>query len=87
MEQWIVAVLRWRMLTPEQRRDIRRRRLPAKVARSMAFEGEAVDLCARQRELPDASTPSVRRNCFIEPVVAIAPQMPQKRVVANDALR
>lgn len=51
-----MAVLRWRRLTPEQQRDIRRRRLPAKVARSMAFEGEPVDL----RHLEEALKGPVR---------------------------
>lgn len=40
---WITAIKQWRALTPEQQRQIRRRRLPRKVARSMAFEGEPVD--------------------------------------------
>jgi hypothetical protein len=39
---WIEVILQWRGLSPEQQRQIRRRRLPRKVARSMAFEGEPV---------------------------------------------
>jgi len=34
---------KWRKLTPEEQRKVRLKRLPRKVARSMAFEGEPVD--------------------------------------------
>lgn len=40
---WRKSIEEWRALTPEQQREIRHRRLPGKVARSMAFEGEPVD--------------------------------------------
>ncbi|HET7662684.1 MAG TPA: hypothetical protein VFK31_03515 [Rhodanobacteraceae bacterium] len=60
---WIEAICQWRRLSPEQQRQIRRRRLPRKVARSMAFEGEPVSLQMLEVELVritrknDASTP------------------------------
>ncbi len=40
---WTTAVRQWRNLSAEQQRRIRWSRLPRKVARSMAFEGEPVD--------------------------------------------
>jgi hypothetical protein len=43
MRDWKQAIELWRALTPEQQRQIRRQRLPRKVARSMAFAGEPVD--------------------------------------------
>jgi hypothetical protein len=60
---WIASIREWRLLTPEQQRQIRLRRLPTKVARSMAFEGEPVDLRMLDAELarltrpPDTSKP------------------------------
>lgn len=48
---WIEAIRWWRLLTPEQQRDIRRRQLPTKVARSMAFAGQPVDVRMLEEEL------------------------------------
>jgi hypothetical protein len=48
---WILAIHHWRSLPPEEQRGIRRARLPRKVARSMAFEGEPVDQAMLEREL------------------------------------
>ncbi len=60
---WTQAIRQWRLLTPEEQRQIRRRNLPRKVARSMAFEGEPVDQQMLEAELdrltrpPGTSTP------------------------------
>ncbi len=40
---WKAIVAEWRKLTAEEQRRIRLSRIPRKVARSMAFEGEPVD--------------------------------------------
>ena len=48
---WKTNIERWRKLSPEQKRAIRLRRIPQKVANSMAFEGEPVDLAMLEREL------------------------------------
>jgi hypothetical protein len=48
---WIEAIRQWRRLSPEQQQQIRRQRLPRKVARSMAFEGEPVDQQMLEAEL------------------------------------
>lgn len=48
---WKQAVERWRSLLPEEEARIRLARLPRKVARSMAFEGEPVDQRILEREL------------------------------------
>ena len=48
---WIQAVQKWRKLTPEEQRRVRLKRLPRKVARSMAFEGEPVDQKMLEQEL------------------------------------
>lgn len=48
---WIEAIEAWRRLSPEEQDAIRLRRLPRKVARSMAFEGEPVDEAMLEREL------------------------------------
>jgi hypothetical protein len=40
---WKAIVAEWRKLTAEEQRRIRISRIPRKVARSMAFEGEPVD--------------------------------------------
>lgn len=48
---WKQAIEHWRALSPEQQRQIRRQRLPRKVARSMAFEGEPVDQKMLEDEL------------------------------------
>lgn len=40
---WKAIVAEWRKLTAEEKRRIRLSRIPRKVARSMAFEGEPVD--------------------------------------------
>lgn len=60
---WTAAIRQWRLLTPEEQRQIRLRNLPGKVARSMAFEGEPVDERMLEAELtrllqrPDTSKP------------------------------
>lgn len=48
---WKLAIERWRSLRPEEQARIRLARLPRKVARSMAFEGEPVDQRILEREL------------------------------------
>ena len=48
---WIEAVQKWRKLTPEEQRRLTLKRLPRKVARSMAFEGEPVDQKMLEQEL------------------------------------
>jgi len=48
---WKQAIERWRALPPEEKARIRLARLPRKVARSMAFEGEPVDQRMLEREL------------------------------------
>jgi uncharacterized protein with von Willebrand factor type A (vWA) domain len=55
---WKEAIRQWRALPEEERQRRRRASIPRKVARSMAFEGEPVDLAlleprhARRRILP-----------------------------------
>lgn len=48
---WKLAIERWRTRPPEEQARIRMARLPRKVARSMAFEGEPVDQRILEREL------------------------------------
>ena len=48
---WKEIAAEWRKLTPEERRRIRLSRIPRKVARSMAFEGEPVDEKMLEEEL------------------------------------
>jgi hypothetical protein len=48
---WKLAIERWRKLPLEEQARIRLARLPRKVARSMAFEGEPVDQRMLEREL------------------------------------
>jgi len=48
---WKQAIERWHKLTPDEQARIRLARLPQKVARSMAFEGEPVDQRTLEREL------------------------------------
>ena len=48
---WKQTIERWRNLPPEEEARIRLARLPRKVARSMAFEGEPVDQRMLEREL------------------------------------
>jgi hypothetical protein len=48
---WKQTIKRWRNLPPEEEARIRLARLPRKVARSMAFEGEPVDQRILEREL------------------------------------
>jgi len=40
---WKRVTERWQSLTPEEQLYVRLSRIPRKVARSMAFEGEPVD--------------------------------------------
>ena len=53
---WKTNIERWRKLSPEQQRAIRLRRIPRKVANSMAFEGEPVDQAMLERELVRLTT-------------------------------
>lgn len=48
---WKQTIERWHNLTPEEQARIRLARLPQKVARSMAFEGEPVDQRILEQEL------------------------------------
>jgi hypothetical protein len=48
---WKRSVRRWRQLSPEEQLRISLARIPRKVARSMAFEGEPVDEQMLEREL------------------------------------
>ena len=48
---WKRSVRLWRQLPPEERLRISLARIPRKVARSMAFEGEPVDEQMLEREL------------------------------------
>ncbi len=54
---WKQVVEQWRKLPPSERRRIRLARIPRKVARSMAFEGEPVDQKMLQAELEHRTTP------------------------------
>ncbi len=67
---WKAIVAEWRKLTAEEQRRIRLSRIPRKVARSMAFEGEPVDEkmlekflhCSRGR-LPENTRPFRDTSC------------------------
>ena len=67
---WRKSIEEWRALTPEQQREIRHRRLPGKVARSMAFAGEPVDqtllvamlVCLTESRAKSRATPEERRE-------------------------
>jgi hypothetical protein len=48
---WQEITAEWRKLSPEQKRAVRLSRIPRKVARSMAFEGEPVDEKMLEEEL------------------------------------
>jgi len=48
---WKQAIEHWRALPREEQRRIHLSRLPRKVARSMAFEGEPVSQQILEREL------------------------------------
>jgi hypothetical protein len=54
---WKWTIERWRNLTLEEQARIRLASLPRKVARSMAFEGEPVDLEPMKAELVRLDTP------------------------------
>ncbi|MBI4195272.1 MAG: hypothetical protein HY526_09350 [Betaproteobacteria bacterium] len=56
---WKQAIKHWRALPREEQRRIRLSRLPRKVARSMAFEGEPVELAVLRREHARLETPLV----------------------------
>ncbi len=58
--EWNINIQRWRNLTAEQQRRIRLSRIPGKVARSMAFEGEPVDRAMLERELQRLLTPPAK---------------------------
>lgn len=49
--RWEQIVERWRALSPEEQLRIRLSRIPRRVARSMAFEGEPVDEKMLEAEL------------------------------------
>ena len=40
---WIQSIQKWQAISPDNQRAIRLSHVPAKVARSMTFEGEPVD--------------------------------------------
>jgi macrodomain Ter protein organizer (MatP/YcbG family) len=48
---WKHVVAEWRTLTAEEQRQVRLRRIPSKVAKSMAFENEPVDIRMLEEEL------------------------------------
>lgn len=48
---WVQAIQNWRRVPLEEQRRIRIARLPNKVARSMAFEGEPVEERMLEEEL------------------------------------
>lgn len=48
---WQDIAARWRTLSPEEKRRIRLNRIPRRVARGMAFEGEPADEEMLQAEL------------------------------------
>ena len=48
---WKENVRRWRALSEADKRRIRLRRIPQKVANSMAFEGQPVDMEMLEHEL------------------------------------
>ena len=48
---WKETIDQWRTLPPQRKQEIGIRRIPRKVARNMAFEGEAVDLELLEKEL------------------------------------
>ena len=50
---WKQVTEQWQQLSPEEQRRIRLSRIPRKVARSMAFEGEPVDEKMLEAELRD----------------------------------
>lgn len=54
---WIQAIQKWQALPPDRQRAIRLSHIPAKVARSMAFEGEPVDQKMLEAKLASLITP------------------------------
>ena len=54
---WIQAIQRWQTLSPDNQRAIRLSHVPTKVARSMAFEGEPVDLKMLEAKLASLIMP------------------------------
>jgi hypothetical protein len=54
---WKQVTERWQKLPPEEQLRIRLARIPHKVARSMAFEGEPVDEKMLEAELKRLTTP------------------------------
>lgn len=56
---WKQAVARWRKLPVSEQRRIRLARIPRKVARSMAFEGEPVNQKMLEAECNRRTRPSV----------------------------
>ncbi len=54
---WIQAIQKWRAISPDNQRAIRLSHVPAKVAHSMAFEGEPVDQKILEAKLASLITP------------------------------
>lgn len=54
---WVHAIQNWRQVPLEEQRRIRLARLPKKVARSMAFEGESVEQQMLEEELVRLTQP------------------------------
>ena len=54
---WVQAIQNWRRVPLEEQRRIRIARLPKKVARSMAFEGEPVEEQMLEEELVRLTQP------------------------------
>lgn len=54
---WKQVIQNWRKLSPEEQRRIRLSRIPRKVVRSMAFEGEPVDQKMLEAKLARRTTP------------------------------
>ena len=59
---WQAITAEWRKLSPEQKRAVRLNRIPRKVARSMAFEGEPVDEKMLEEELQRLIEASARKQ-------------------------
>jgi hypothetical protein len=56
---WKQVVEQWRKLPASEQRRVRLARIPRKVARSMAFEGEPVNQKMLEAELNRRTRPSV----------------------------
>jgi hypothetical protein len=56
---WKHVVAQWRKLPVSEQRRVGRARIPRKIARSMAFEGEPVDQKMLEAEFNRRTRPSV----------------------------